>query len=320
MPLAPVPAAVVMIEMLPGLLVLLAYGGVVYFVFLVGLTAWKLSHPPRRTYVSAVSRGVPGEPGELAPPLEFVEWTFRSGMLDLPVWDVKGLNPRGPVVVLTHGWGDSRIGALARLGPLSVYASRLIAWDMPGHGEAPGRSRLGLCEAADLGALLDHLQPGPTVLYGWSLGAGVSIEVAARHAAVIGVIAEAPYRLALTPARNVLRAARLPHGVSLRVAMRVLGFSRAVGEAFDRAGLARAVSVPMLVVHGSEDRVSPEADGRAIAEGAPRGVYASIEGGTHNGLWVRPADLEQCLVAIGSFGPLGSYHDGDADATTESDR
>src|SRR5438105_2541012 len=97
-----------------------------------------LTHPARRTYASAVARGKPGDPSELGAALEFSAWGLKTGGLELPVWDIRGEREDGPVVVLTHGWGDSRIGALARLGAVAATASRVVAWDMRGHGEAPG--------------------------------------------------------------------------------------------------------------------------------------------------------------------------------------
>ncbi|MBX3321894.1 MAG: alpha/beta hydrolase [Phycisphaeraceae bacterium] len=308
-----------MLHHLPGLFVLLAVGGLGYFLLLVWVIGWKLSHPPRRTYVSAVVRNIAGEPGELSPPLGWSEWRLGSGGLELPVWDIAGLEARGPVVILTHGWGDSRIGALARIGHMSRFASRLIAWDMPGHGEAPGRSRLGRREVADLVALIDRVGAEGVVLYGWSLGAGVSIAAAVERRSVVGVIAEAPYRLPMTPARNVMRASDLPSGLALRAAMLGLGFSPKVVERFDRALIAARVECPLLVLHGEDDRICPEADGRAIAEAARLGCFVSIAQGTHNGLWVRAESVERCVAAVARFGPLRSYDSTDAECSSQPD-
>lgn len=295
-----------MLEALPGLLILLAISGVLYFCLLVALICWKLTHPPRRTYVSAVARGIAGEPDELDPPITSTSWLLRSRGRDLPVWDCVGGNPVGPVIIFTHGWGDSRIGALCRMPHLMSLASRLLAFDLPGHGEADGLCRLGLHEHLDLIALIDHIKVERVVLFGWSMGAGISIEAAlARPAVVAGIIAEAPYRVPITPARNVLRAGRLPSGLSLHAAMRVLGFGQARVHAFNRASLAQRLSCPLLVLHGQRDTISPEADGREIAA-AVNATFVSIEGGTHNGLWIRPETVPACVEAVRGFAPLTS--------------
>ena len=53
---------------------------------------------------------------------------------------------------------------------------------------------------------------------------------------------------------------------------------------FDRAAWASRVRCPVLVLHGTEDGVSPVEDGRAIAA-ASRGTMIEINGAGHNDLW-----------------------------------
>jgi pimeloyl-ACP methyl ester carboxylesterase len=272
---------------------------------IVAHTAWMLTHPPRRTYATAVARGRAGDPGELPVPRRFEEWTLSSGGLEFPVWDIPGDTPEGPVVVLTHGWGDSRLGALQRLEGVCPAASRVIAWDLPGHGVSRGICRLGTSEVGHLIQLVDSLGPPvPTVLMGWSLGAGASIGAAPRRAHIVGVIAETPYRLAPTPARKVLRARRLPWRATLAPAfalLRVLLGARISDSAFDRKGLARSVEVPLLVLHGNLDEICPVEDGKDIAGAAPRGSIAVIDGGSHNRLWSDPPQRAACERAVQGF-------------------
>ncbi len=284
-----------------GLLQLLGAGLVVAVALSALHTAWSLTHPPRRTYAWAVARRTPGDPSELEPARAFEAFTFRGARLDLPAWRVPGDDPAGPVVVLTHGWGSSRIGGLKRLGPVLAHAREAVLWDLPGHGEAPGTSRLGADEHLDLLALLDALAlpPGtPVVLFGWSLGGGVSIRAAAesdgRHG-VRAVIAEAPYVEASTPALAVIRLRGQPYRLNLPLAMAMLGVRLGVGASWsgfarDRHA-ARLGEVPLTVIHGDADAVCSVSDGRVIAGAAPRGGMVEIPGGGHNDLWTDP-DLE----------------------------
>jgi pimeloyl-ACP methyl ester carboxylesterase len=270
-----------------GFLLLLTLGLMLLWAVVVAWTAWMLTHPPRRTYASAVARGLPGTPSELRPARTFESWTFSGAGIDLPVWDIVGDDPAGPVVILTHGWASSRVGMLPRAMGLAPMVSRLVLWDLPGHGEAPGRCSLGRREAGSLHSLLDEVkEPGgpPLVLCGASLGAGVSLEVAGGRDDIAAVIAEAPYRHRETPARNVLVARGLPHRFTLGPA---LALTRC--DVFDRARDAANVRCPVLVLHGSQDMVSPGDDGRAIAAATPRGTYAEIDGAGHNDLWTTHA-------------------------------
>lgn len=290
-----------------GLALLLLSGLGLLWLTAIAWTVWMLTHPPRRTYSSAVSRGRPGDPTELPTgPRTFESWTFRSGGLDFPVWDIPGDAPSGPVVILTHGWADSRIGGLVRVGALAPVASRILIWDMPGHGEAPGICRLGTTEVDHLLALIEHLGPTDLVLVGWSLGAGVSIAAARalRESHIrIAVIAEAPYRLAPTPAANVLRARGLPvlSVIAPSFALLRINLGNRLAESqFDRAILARDLTARVLVIRGADDIVCPEQDGRDIAA-AGKGRFVGIPDAGHNDLWTQPESLAKCTQVVQDF-------------------
>jgi pimeloyl-ACP methyl ester carboxylesterase len=297
-----------------GLAVLLLVGLLIAVAAMTLYTVRVLTHPPRRTYASALARNRPGDPGELDRKFKWTAWDLRWRHLDLPVWDIEGEKPEGPIIVLTHGWGDSRIGGLTRVGPLAPLASRLILWDMPGHGEAKGTCSLGTHEVAALLALIERIGK-PVVLYGWSLGAGVSIAAEAgverepgprslADTGVRAVIAEAPYRLPQTPARNVLLSYALPHRINLPLAMRYLGMRLGVGahwRGFDRAALAAKMQAPLLVIHGAQDLICPVEDGEQIAAAAPRHEITRIEAGGHHSLWTDAATASLCVDAVRRF-------------------
>lgn len=337
-----------------GPLVLLALGAAAFWLGAVAFTVRTLTHPPRRTYAWAVARGRPGDPGELPPrhgaPRTFERWTLDDPRSPLPVWDIPGDaaaqradhdGPPPPIVVLLHGWGESRVLALARLPALLPCAGRIIIPDLPGHGEAPASCALGTREVRLVLALLDRVrEPGvPIILFGSSLGAGIAIAAAAcadpPARDIAGVIAEAPYRMPWTPARNVLRQARLPYRLSLMPAMWCLGLRLGVGPRwtrafpparrtpgrpaprpvppFDRAALAARLACPLLVLHGSEDDVCPLGDARAIAAAAgPRATLHVVPGAGHLNLWTDPRFAPACTRAVRTF--MDSLR---ADATTD---
>jgi pimeloyl-ACP methyl ester carboxylesterase len=292
------------------LLLLLGIGAAALWGVAVAYVAWMLTHPPRRTYAAAVARGRPGDPSELALPRRFETWTLEHAGLRLPVWDIPGDDPAGPVVVLIHGWADSRIGGLARIGALAPVASRVILWDLPGHGIAPGTCSLGLHELEFFRQLIATVRGGgdaraelPLVLFGWSLGAGLALAAAAGGPSIAAVIAESPYRLPATPARNVLRARALPWRLNLGPALFLVGALNGdpFFRGFDRAPSAARVRCPILILHGAEDAVSPMEDARAIAAAAPRAQLVEVPGAGHNNLWTDPAPAAACTRAVREF-------------------
>lgn len=290
-----------------GLLLFLGLGFVLAWALVVAITWWTLTRPPRRGYGTAVARGMPGDPSEMDEPATFETVTLASGHGN--AWMILGDEPEGCVIVATHGWGRARQDALARFDAVRGICSWFIAWDMPGHGEAGGVSYLGLRERRALERVLEATTGSidrPVVLWGWSMGAGVSIDSAvhrAERSRLCGVIAEAPYGVPSTPARNVLAASALPHRLTLRPALWLIGLlaGNPAWRGFDRILLAERLTLPLLVLHGSDDAVSPVEDGRAIANAAPSGQLCEIPSGTHNGLWTDNGSRQVSRDAIARF-------------------
>jgi pimeloyl-ACP methyl ester carboxylesterase len=166
---------------------------------------------------------------------------------------------------------------------------------------------MGTADVDALRALIERVGDERIALFGWSAGAGTSVAAAAGSARIVGVIAEAPYRLPWTPARNVLVRMQMPWRVVGPLAFATLGVRFGVGPmwkgrgGFDRAAHAKKVDCPLLVLHGSDDEVCPLADGREIAQSAPRGEIAVVDGGHHNDLWTDERLAQQCASAVGEF-------------------
>lgn len=309
-----------------GLVILLAVGFALAWGGMVIGTCMRLTHPPRRTYAWAVSKGLPGDPGELPPPngpraFESFDlaarlggsWRSlvgreRNGESLVPCWDIVGDTHDGPVVIATPGWGESKVNVLVRLAALGRLASRVVVWDPQGLGEAPGVCALGTREHLVLARLIEYVSSTDNnpeiVLFGWSMGGGVSIVAAANDERVRGVIAEAPYRVARTPAKNVMQYAGLPWTGVGPAAFALMGLVKGVGASwrdFDRAEHAAKLTCPLLVIHGDQDVVCPLDDGRVIADAAPKGQLVVIVDGGHNDLWTEPRFASMCSAAVEEF-------------------
>ena len=115
-------------------------------------------------------------------------------------------DPEAPRVVLLHG-GGANGHWWDHIAPALADAFHLVALDFRGHGDSdhPEERRVGAF-SDDLEALLRHLGPEPVALVGHSMGGGIAIDHAARHADVRGVVAVDVSRGA---GRRSRRAARL---------------------------------------------------------------------------------------------------------------
>ncbi|MEZ6193437.1 MAG: alpha/beta hydrolase [Phycisphaerales bacterium] len=212
----------------------------------------------------------------------------------------------GVTVVIVHGFADSRYGALKRVPLIVPFARRVVVFDLPGQGESQAKQGYGgLREPDDVLAVLGQLPPPEIppevstdsplkdsqriVLLGSSMGAGVAIAAAAKaegefRKAIVGVIAEGPYRLWDEPLHNMFRYKRYPRWPVIPLAGLWLRLTAKGFKDFDRAKHAARLACPLLVLHGSEDDLCPITSARQIAEAAPAGRFVAIEGGGHNDL------------------------------------
>ncbi len=111
--------------------------------------------------------------------------SFRSDGLDIAYDDIRPAAGESGVVVLVHGFATSRTENWRRLGWYGAFERkgfRTIGLDLRGHGDsgkphdpaAYDRSKM----AADVVALVDHLEVGRADLMGYSLGAHLAAAAA----------------------------------------------------------------------------------------------------------------------------------------------
>jgi len=147
-----------------------------------------------------------------------------------------------PVVLFFHGNGEVLAWRVPRFRALVADGTGLIAVSFRGYGGSTGTpSEAGLIadgEAAYRFAAARYA-PGRIVPFGYSLGSGVAVAVAATHP-VGGLILEAPYTSTVDVA-----AAAFPY-LPVRALLRDRYHSdRRIG----------AVRAPVLVLHGVKDKV-----------------------------------------------------------------
>lgn len=95
----------------------------------------------------------------------------------------------GSPLLLVHGWGADSNGWCFHL-PELTRARRVIAVDLRGHGRSstPADGYRPRDLATDLAALLDHLDVGPVVAIGHSMGGQVVTALAVEHAAHVRAV------------------------------------------------------------------------------------------------------------------------------------
>ena len=229
-----------------------------------------------------------------------------DGGMTLPGWFIPAGRDTAPGVVLVHGWESARDRTLPHAQVLHAAGFHVLTFDVRGHGaNGPEELPLSVGEyAADARAAVTAILGRPEVtsaaLLGHSMGAAGSLVAAAgdpRVAAVIAVAAPAdPHRLT----RQTFRLARLPlpdpiawplAWLTTRVYLKPRGHR--VSE-ISASRAVRDIAAPVMLAHGSEDRVVPVADLERLAaarrEARPDAVTETlvVEGGAHSWLYEFP--------------------------------
>ena len=257
---------------------------------LAGFFTWRLWFTPWRVELSEKARA------------REAAWLADTTPLRVPFagGDLRGFTAgEGPAVLLVHGWGDraSRLGAF--VAPLTAAGFRVVAVDVPAHGDSPGL-RTNAYEGADaLRATAEHVG-GVDAVIAHSMG-GLETMLAMRD----GLRVERAVFLA--------SAVRLDHAMDRFEAMFALppramqGLAAAIQRRFgsrvwdDLAAdrLATGFSVPALLIHDADDQQVALDDGRALASAWPGMRLVTTHGLGHDRLLRDPDVVRQAVEFVG---------------------
>ncbi|WP_198136015.1 2-succinyl-6-hydroxy-2,4-cyclohexadiene-1-carboxylate synthase [Roseiflexus castenholzii] len=138
---------------------------------------------------------------------------------------------RGDPLVLLHGFTGSS-ATWDEVVPHFMQRFRVIRIDLPGHGRTPapvGPTRGALPSvAADIAALLRHLNAAPAHLLGYSMGARLALGIAVLHPDVVRSLILESGSPGL--ATETERAARRAHDEALATRIERLGIEAFVDE------------------------------------------------------------------------------------------
>ncbi|MGW6915060.1 alpha/beta hydrolase family protein [Kitasatospora sp. NPDC054939] len=226
--------------------------------------------------------------------LEHADTSADGELGRLPAWRLPGL--RGTWVILVHGPGADRRQTLPVLPLLHRLNLPALAVTYRGDAGAPaspdGLGHFGETEWRDVEAavrLALDSGAGRVVLYGWSLGATMVLQTAARSAwapAVSGLVLDSPVLDWPTSARR----GGVRSGLSAPLAE--LGALAAEGRTgvdladFARLGSGADLRVPTLVLHSPDDPVAPWRAAARLADARTDLVsLQSFPGADHAALW-----------------------------------
>jgi hypothetical protein len=181
-------------------------------------------------------------------------------------------------VLYLHGAHWNLTGQLFRIEELHDFGFSVLAIDYRGFGMSDGdypSARTVYEDARVAWDYLARLQPDANkrFIYGHSLGGAVAVDLASHLAgntrAAAGLIVESSF----SSLPDIAREFTYPW----------LPVQLLMSQKFDSASKIRLVNMPVLVMHGSNDRYVPSNLSEKLYEAAPgRKKPLLVDGGTHN--------------------------------------
>jgi fermentation-respiration switch protein FrsA (DUF1100 family) len=220
------------------------------------------------------SRSLTPTPTELGLAHEEVQAVAADGVR-LHGW---ALLPRGAArgwVLYSHGNADTIAVRVEMMGPLVDWGLGVLLYDYRGYGLSEGRPdeagtyRDGEAMLAE--AVRRAGAPARVLLMGESLGGGVSHELAVRHPELAGLITTSTFTSIPDMARALLK---LP------------GLSRLVRTRYDNLAKVPHITLPRLILHGTDDELVPFRMGERLRDATtPPGEFLAVAGAGHNDLF-----------------------------------
>jgi pimeloyl-ACP methyl ester carboxylesterase len=234
------------------------------------------------------------------------------------------LDDSRPTLVFIHGAGQNRHFWYNQVTPLAAEANT-VALDLPGHGDSrpPARDSVGAYAEAVSAFLTEAAPPRPVVLCGLSMGGAVVLQLllqehrAVQAAVLIGTGARLRVAGQVFEAldageehylRLLLTMAISPHNDTPALRRAVADTSCAAPattrqdfracDAFDVMGRLGGIAVPVLVLTGDEDRLTPLKYGVYLSRHLPAATLVTLERAGHLAPLEVPAAVN---AAIGDF-------------------
>ncbi|MFK7910642.1 MAG: alpha/beta hydrolase [Akkermansiaceae bacterium] len=188
-----------------------------------------------------------------------------------------------PTLLWSHGNAED-IGYLRqRHESFHAQGYGILAYDYPGYGISEGKPDEEGCYQAAMTAWkhvteTEKISPEKIIIYGQSVGSGASVWLATEVDAA-GLILVSPFVSAF---RTVTKYPLLP------------------GDKFKNLSRMPKVDEPLLVIHGSNDRVISQWHGKKIyAAHAGSKTWHGIDGAGHNDIFILAGD--EIIAAITRF-------------------
>src|ERR1700730_16627161 len=235
-----------------------------------------------------------------------------------------------PAIVFLHGAGFDHTTWALHSRWFAHHGYGVLAPDLPGHGRSAGAPLATIADMADwTSALIDAAGVAKARLVGHSMGSLIALETAARHPAKVSALCLIGTAATMTVGPDLLKAAEAnDHSAIDMVSIWGLGFQAELGGSLSpglwmhygaervlercRPGVlfndlsacngyqnalaaAARVTVPVTLILGERDMMTPARAGKALAAALPNSRTVVLSGAGHMMMVERPDELLAAL-------------------------
>jgi uncharacterized protein len=202
----------------------------------------------------------------VTPPIAHENVAFESGGVKLAGWAFRAQPASRGWLVYLHGIADNRQSGIGFAQRFVPQGYDVLMYDSRAHGDSTGEAvTYGVREKEDLQKAFDAVGAKRAVLFGCSLGASVALQAAATDDRIVGVIAQS----AFADLRSIAHE-RKPFVFTRAKADTAIALAGKQGRFdVDEASVLRAapnIRVPVLLIHGEDDRETRADHSRRIFE------------------------------------------------------
>lgn len=199
---------------------------------------------------------------------------------DLYGWWIPADDSSAPTLLYLHG-NDKNIGYahdIDRMARLHAMGYNLLTVDYRGYGKSTGGKPAESKVYEDAEAAWNYLikqrasDPKRTFIYGHSLGSAVAIDLAVHHPEAAGIIAESGFT-------SMINMAKLEYPY--------LPVEFLLNQRFDSLEKIHGLKIPILLIHGTWDRLVPYQMSQRLYDNAPQPkTLKLVEGGEHGNICI----------------------------------
>lgn len=239
-------------------------------------------------------------------------------------------DPKLPAVVMIHGAGFDHSTWALHDRWFAHHGYSVLAPDLPGHGRSAGTPLTTIADLADwTAALIDAAGATQARLIGHSMGSLIALETAARHPQKITRLDLMGTAATMTVGPDLLKDAEAnDHGAIDMVSIWGLGFQAELGGSLapglwmhggaqrvleaskpgvlftdltacnnyqNALAAAAGVTIPVTVILGERDMMTPAKAGKALAAALPNARTVILPGAGHMMMVERPDEVLAAL-------------------------